>query len=164
MPLHVPTLTDREIQVLEDWITAGAPNGSFQDRGDGPSPPRTRSFEADVRPIFGVEEELNRVNGVCRPAQGQCAHCIYCHYAGTPNPPNLSDPFGPDGIVNVTAYLRSDMKRVAPGDPEGSLLIHKVRPNQSVDEFGPRMPYSYAVLTPDQVDLVRQWITEGARP
>jgi hypothetical protein len=168
MPLQVPPLTGEEVELLEDWVFAGAPNGGFMDRGDRLQPqqraPRMRSFADDVRPIFGVEEGLNQVNGVCRPGQdGVCARCVYCHYDGTPNPPNLSDPFGIDGVVDVTSALRPDMKRVAPGDPDASLLIQKIRPGTS-SEFGARMPYSFPQLTPDQVSLVSQWIEDGARP
>jgi hypothetical protein len=167
MPLQVPPLGTDEISLLEDWVAAGAVNGAFMDRGDRLTPqvrpPQERSFAADIRPIFGEEAELNHINGVCQPSQRVCARCVYCHYEGTPNPPNLSDPFGPDGIVGVTSSLRPDLKRVAPGDPEKSLLIHKVRPNPGT-EYGARMPYSYPVLTRDQVELVRQWIEDGAHP
>ncbi len=167
MPLQVPPLNELEVQLLEDWVFAGAPNGEFMDRGDRLEPqqrlPQLRSFAADVRPLFGVEEGLNQVNGVCRPGQdGICARCVYCHYEGTPNPPNLSDPFGPDGVVGITSVLRPDMKRVEPGDPEASLLIHKIR--SSVEqEYGARMPYSFPRLSEDQVALVSQWIEDGAR-
>jgi hypothetical protein len=89
---------------------------------------------------------------------------VYCHYEGTPNPPNLSDPFGPDGVVGVTSTLRPDLKRVAPGDPEQSLLIRKIRPGSSTVDYGSRMPYSFQPLSLDQVTLVRQWIQDGAHP
>jgi hypothetical protein len=168
MPLQVPPLTEEQIELLEDWVFAGAPNGGFMDRGDRRQPqlraPQMRSFADDVRPIFGVEEGLNQVNGVCRPGQdGVCARCVYCHYEGTPNPPNLSNPFGEDGIVNITSVLRPDMKRIQPGEPEASLLIHKIRSAAS-SEYGARMPYSFPSLTDEQVGLVTQWIQDGARP
>jgi len=167
MPLQVPPLTAEEISLLEDWVSAGAPNGDFTDRGDQLTPqqrgPQPRSFAADIRPIFGQEQELNQVNGVCRPGQ-VCARCVYCHYEGTPNPPNLSDPFGLDGVVGVTSTLRPDLKRVAPGDPEQSLLILKIRPDSSTIDYGARMPYSFQQLSPAQVTLVRQWIEDGAHP
>jgi hypothetical protein len=167
MPLQVPPLTPTEIALLEDWVSAGAPNGEFTDRGDRSTPqsaPQQRSFEADIRPIFGEEHELNQANGVCRPGQGVCARCVYCHYEGTPNPPNLSDPFGPDGVVGVTSTLRPDLKRIAPGDPEQSLLIRKIRPDASEGDYGATMPYSFQALSAVQVSLVRQWIEDGAHP
>jgi len=168
MPLQVPPLTADEIALLEDWVFARAPNGDFMDRGDRLTPqqraPQPRSFEADIRPIFGVEQELNQVNGVCRPGQGVCARCVYCHYDGTPNPPNLSDPFGPDGVVGVFSTLRPDLMRVAPGDPEQSLLIRKIRPDSSTTEYGARMPYSFQALSLAEVILVRKWISDGAHP
>jgi hypothetical protein len=167
MPLHVPVLSTEEVNLIEDWVSAGAPNGDFMDRGDRLNPeqrpPQMRNFAADVQPIFGIDEKVNEQHGVCLPNGGACAHCIYCHYQGTLNPPDLSDPFGPEGIVGVNAIIRPEMKRIAPGDPEGSLLIHKIRPDVP-EEYGPRMPYSYAVLSDEQVELVRQWILDGARP
>jgi len=168
MPLQVPPLTADEIALLEDWVFAGAVNGDFMDRGDRLEPqvrgPQPRSFSADIRPIFGDEQKLNQVNGVCRPGQGVCARCVYCHYEGTPNPPNLSDPFGPDGVVGVTSTLRPDLKRVAPGDPEQSLLIRKIRPDSSTEEYGAMMPFSFMALSLSQVEVVRQWILDGAHP
>jgi hypothetical protein len=168
MPLQVPPLTADEIALLEDWVAAGAGNGEFMDRGDRINPqlrgPQLRSFEADVRPIFGVEQELNHVNGICRPNQGVCARCVYCHYDGTPNPPNLSDPFGPDGIINVPSTTRPEFKRVVPGDPDKSLLILKVRPDTSATDYGAKMPYSFQPLSIAEVTLVRNWIADGAHP
>ena len=168
MPLQVPVLTDDEVYLLEDWVAAGAPNGPFTDLGDRRTPqqraPQMRSFAENIRPLFGVEADLNQANGVCQPGQGTCARCIYCHYEGTPNPPNLSDPFGPEGLVDVTAIIRPDMKRVLPGDPEASLLIHKIRYNETEDAYGASMPYSFAPLSATQVELVRQWIDDGAHP
>jgi len=168
MPLQVRPLSDEDIYVLEDWVFAGAPNGPFMDRGDRLMPqartPQPRTFADDIQHLFGVEAELNQANGVCRPGQGICARCVYCHYEGTPNPPNLSDPFGPEGVVNVTSILRPDMLRVKPGDPDGSLLIRKIRPQEPGADYGARMPYSFSPLSPDQVELVKQWIADGAHP
>jgi hypothetical protein len=76
----------------------------------------------------------------------------------------LSDPFGPEGLVNVKAIYRADMVRVLPRNPDESLLILKVRANRPDSDIGAQMPYSYAALTPGQLDTVRQWILEGALP
>lgn len=135
MPLQIPPLTVDELATFETWVAQGATEADF----------------APVREIIGVETRI-------------AGKCIYCHYAGTPNPPNLSDPFGPEGIVNVKAIYRADMLRVLPGDPERSLLIQKVRLNVPDSEYGAQMPYSYNPLTTRQLDTVRQWILEGALP
>lgn len=136
MPLQIAPLTEDELGLFETWVEQGA-------RDDA-------SF-APVRAIIGDEA---RIGG----------KCIFCHYADTPNPPNLTDPFGPDGIVNVDADYRGDMVRVLPGDPERSLLIQKVRLNVANSEYGAPMPYSYSALTTRQLDTVQQWILEGALP
>lgn len=160
MPLQIPALSQAAVGLLEDWITAGAPKTNFADR-DGVA----RDFDRDIRrPIFGDEAELRARNGVCDLATGQCARCIYCHYAGTPNPPDLTDPFGPDGLVEVKAIYRADKVRVKRGSPADSFLIDKVSASRPASEYGAQMPYSYTALTSMQVDTVRQWIIEGARP
>ena len=135
MPLQIEPLTQEELATFETWVTQGARQEDF----------------APVAAIIGNEAQIG-------------GKCIFCHYADTPNPPNLSDPFGPEGIVNVKAIYRADMVRVLPGDPERSLLIQKVRLNVPDSEYGAQMPYSYTPLTTRQIDTVSQWILEGALP
>jgi len=160
MPLQIPALSQPQVNLLVDWITAMAPTGNFQDRDNV-----ARNFERDIRlPIFGDEADLRSRNGVCDLSTGQCARCIYCHYEGTPNPPDLTNPFGPDGLVEVKAIYRADKVRVRRGDPGASFLIDKVTRDRPDSDIGAQMPYSYTELTATQVDTVRQWILEGARP
>ncbi len=142
MPLAIPPLTEEEHASIERWVLAGAED--------------TEQFRTEVVPIFG---NTGRFEG--RLDNGKC---LRCHYEGTPNPPDLGDPFGPNGLVNVTALYRSDMVRVAPFDLEGSFLIAKVRAVEPTSEIGAPMPRSFPRLTGDQVDVVRQWIADGARP
>ena len=47
---------------------------------------------------------------------------------------------------------------VVPGDPNASGLVDKIEPNP---QFGSRMPQG-GQLTQNEIDLIRQWITEGA--
>lgn len=136
MPLQIAPLTPEEIAAFETWVAQGALNDA--------------SF-APVRQIIGDEA---RIGG----------KCIFCHYEGTPNPPNLTDPFGREGLVNVPAIYRADMVRVLPGDPERSLLIQKIRLDAPDSIYGAQMPYSYNPLTSREIEIVRQWILEGARP
>src|SRR3954453_18875945 len=51
-------------------------------------------------------------------------------------------------------------KVIVPGDPEASLLIHFVDGRRGENH---RMPKDGSRLTPDQITLLRRWITEGAR-
>lgn len=165
MPLLVPRLKPDQVHLIEDWVTAGAPDGSqvFATR-DGVM----RNFAIHVQPIFGEEDKLRQSNGVCNPAEGFCGRCVLCHYRGTPNPPDLTDPFGPNGLIfgtePIAAGYRSGINRVQPGDPENSLLIHKIRAEAPSSDYGPQMPYSFDPLSSTQLDLVRRWIAEGARP
>lgn len=142
MPLQVAPLSANELAVLEQWVTAGARNDEF--------------FESNVRPIFGSEES---------PRQYYGGKCIFCHYTGSPNPLDLTNPFDEEnGLVGVPAVYRGDMLRVQPGSPDDSLLILKVRAQRPESDIGAQMPYSFTELTASQVDIVRRWIAEGARP
>jgi hypothetical protein len=173
MPLIVPRLTPAQVALIEDWVSAGAPDATqvFLAR-DPVTCPTTRclprNFAVHVQPIFGEEEKLRSTNGVCNPTEGFCGRCVLCHYKDTPNPPDLTDPFGPNGLIfgtePIRASYRSGINRVEPGDPENSLLIHKIRAEEPSSDYGPQMPYSFDPLSPTQLDLVRRWIAEGARP
>jgi hypothetical protein len=174
MPLHVPKFTDDQVHLIEDWVTAGAPDASqvFLARDPRTCAANTRcamrNFSIHIQPLFGEEDKLRRSNGVCNPAEGFCGRCVLCHYKDTPNAPDLTDPFGPRGLlfqgVGIEASYRSGIKRVEPGDPEASLLVHKIRAKEPSSDYGPEMPYSFDPLSRTQVELVRRWITEGARP
>jgi hypothetical protein len=141
MPLQVEPLDEDQVDTLEAWVSNGAQNDA--------------TFASQVRPIFGDENDASSFFS---------GRCVFCHYEGTPNPPDLTNPFGPNGLVNVNARYRADMVRVKPGDPEESLLILKVRATSPDSDIGNQMPYSYNPLTATQLGIVRQWIAEGARP
>lgn len=147
MPAQIAPVTEQELAVLEQWVTDGAQPGPY--------------FEDNVRPIFG-REDIDRPGGSVLDFYG--GKCIFCHYSNSPNPLDLSDPFGPDGLVNVPASYRANTVRVVPGSPDDSLLILKVRAVRPDSDIGAQMPYSFNPLTTEQVDIVRQWIVEGARP
>jgi hypothetical protein len=142
MPMQVSALTPEEVGALEQWITNGALNDAF--------------YTNNVRPIFGAEDDAGLFFS---------GKCVFCHYPNSPNPGlDLTEPFGPNGLVNVDATYRGDIKRVQPGNPEESLLMLKVRAERPESDIGAQMPYSFDLLTAGQIDTVRQWIVEGARP
>ena len=143
MPFQPPRLTEPELTSLENWITAGAT--------------QSPQFLAEVLPIIGN-------NGRFAGAPRTDGKCLFCHYENAPNPPDLTDPFGPNGLINVPVKYRSGAVRVVPGNPVASFLMTKVAAETASSEYGAPMPRRYNRLTDSQVDRVRQWIEEGAKP
>src|SRR5690606_4155494 len=72
------------------------------------------SFIQDVAPIF----------------QGSCAF-PNCHGTQSPNPAGkpmvLTSASAYDAVVGVASFQLPAMPRIAPGNPEGSYLLHKLR-------------------------------------
>lgn len=139
--------------------------------------PAMRSFIADIQPIFGTKADLDRNlaadAGVCTPGDNKpCPRCIYCHYevSDTTPKPDLTDVFNPvTGLVNAPAKYRGNTMRVAPGSLENSLLIQKLHyelftTGFARSDYGAQMPYSFDPLSRTQIETVRQWILEGAKP
>jgi predicted CxxxxCH...CXXCH cytochrome family protein len=96
-------------------------------------------------------------------ATGWCAvqsiingNCLTCQ-AATPNPIGgldlETDPYA--ALVNVPSLYDGSM-RVAPNDPDGSLLVRKLE-----GDAGGIMPPTGA-LPDDRIQLVRDWIADGA--
>ena len=64
-------------------------------------------------------------------------------------------------LVNVTSLNEPAFKRVLPGDPNNSYIIHKLEGTQIV---GARMPFGGPFLDQATIDQVRAWIQAGAAP
>ncbi len=88
--------------------------------------------------------------------------CIACHYG-------VSPPMGLDleeadsyaMLVGIDSSEEPTIQRVAPLDPDNSYLIMKLEGTGSLAQMpadGP--PY----LDQAEIDVVRQWITDGALP
>ncbi len=58
-----------------------------------------------------------------------------------------------------TACADTEMLRVDPGNPDGSLLMNKVSAAEPI--CGDTMPIA-GMLDPDQIDRIREWIVDGA--
>jgi hypothetical protein len=72
-------------------------------------------------------------------------------------------------LVNVAPFnlnAKNDgLVRVKPGNPEESLLFHKVHGNNDhhhVGDYGNPMPLGLELLTVGQVEFIKQWIEAGA--
>ena len=60
-----------------------------------------------------------------------------------------------------TAFDESCGKRVLPGDPDSSYLINKLEGMNLSFNTG-QMPLLLPPLTPEEIDVIREWIADGA--
>lgn len=134
MPLQQPAFSDEEIADVEQWITDGANDDEF--------------FASNVAPLFGTEITLGSRSG----------RCTFCHYPGTPYYFNVLDVFdATTGMVGVDSRSVAGKKIVAPGEPEQSALLDRLR-----GEGAARMPLAPARVTASQAEVLRTWVAEGA--
>ncbi len=113
------------------------------DNGNGNSP----EFAADVQPIFTANCALSNCHAGSNPVEGM----------------NLGDGQAYANIVNVQSN-ESALLRVKPGEPDESYLVHKIQGTQgSVGGSGGQMPFGGPALTQTQINLIREWITNGAQ-
>lgn len=109
----------------------------------GPPPEEGLTLSGDVQPIFTANCAFSGCHGGANPVLGQ----------------NLSAGQAYGSIVNVTAQESPGLKRVLPGFPDSSYLVHKIQGTQST---GVRMPLGGPPLTDPQIATIRGWITAGA--
>ena len=88
--------------------------------------------------------------------------CTVCHVgAGAPQGLQLDDGNSFAMLVNIPSNQVPSLLRVEPGDPDNSYLIQKLEGTQAV---GGRMPQGGPFLEQQDIDVVRQWIIDGANP
>jgi hypothetical protein len=90
--------------------------------------------------------------------------CSGCHSGPTsgnlPSGMNLSSTASShNALVNVASLQVSSIDRVEPGDPGNSYLIQKLEGTAAV---GSRMPQGGPFLDQATIDMIRQWIADGA--
>jgi hypothetical protein len=112
------------------------------DTGGGP-PPLTAEFDSIQQNVF-------------------TPICTNCH-AGSNAPLGLQLEAGVSyaQLVGVPSVENPDLLRVAPGDPDASYLVHKI---EGRPDAGTRMPLNLPPLPQATIDVIRQWIVEGAQP
>ena len=90
--------------------------------------------------------------------------CIHCHTnLGTPPAGglNLLHDVAYDQLVNFSSTEIPSLKRVNPGNPNDSYLIHKMEGRAGI--VGSRMPFDGPpYLTDSQIQVVKRWIELGA--
>jgi hypothetical protein len=83
-----------------------------------------------------------------------------CHGgAGAQQGLRLDPGFAYGNLVNVASPRDPNQIRVIPGDPNDSFIIHKLEGTQTL---GDRMPQGGPYLPQSTIDVVRQWIADGA--
>jgi len=87
--------------------------------------------------------------------------CTACHIAATAPQGLRLDAANSYGLlVGVASSEQPGILRVDPGNPDASYLIQKLEGTAAV---GSRMPLNQAPLTQTQINVIRQWITDGAQ-
>lgn len=118
----------------------------------GPTPDLEPTFTSIQRNIFEQPDSAGR------PA------CTNCHTNVGRNPAgglNLLSSVAYDQLVNVPSLQRTDLRRVNPGNPDASYLVHKVDGRAGI--VGRRMPIGGPpFLTDGQILILRRWIELGA--
>ena len=85
-----------------------------------------------------------------------------CHGGAAPQLGlNLSAGQARATTVNVQSVENANLFRIAPGDPDNSYLVWKIEGRPEIS--GAQMPRGRAPLPQDQIDVIRQWITDGAQ-
>lgn len=113
-----------------------------------PDPPNDGpiSFSAHIQPIFTTN------CSVCHRPGG------IAHLRGIVL--ELTEGNSYLGLVNQPSIQQSDLTLVVPGDSNASLLFHKV--NSNSPPIGDRMPLLGPPLPRAAIDLIRDWIDQGA--
>ncbi len=98
--------------------------------------PKTYTFEQDIAPIVK-------------------AYCLNCHGTDTENPSDL--------YMDDFASLMKGGKHgvpVVPGKPMESAMYFKLLPDPA---FGKQMPRGRKKITPEAVQVIHDWIEQGAK-
>ena len=118
----------------------------------GPTPNLEPTFASIQREIFDTTD-----------ASGRQA-CTSCHTAAGRVPPaglNLTSGVSYAALVGVSSTERPGVLRVAPGDPDGSYIVHNLEGAPNI--VGSRMPRGTGpYLSSGQMLVIRRWIEQGA--
>ena len=88
--------------------------------------------------------------------------CTRCHAgAGAPEGLQLDAQHSYALLVGVPSAESPAVLRVKPGDPDSSDIVRKLEGAPGI--VGARMPYGGPYLSQSTIDVIRQWITDGAQ-
>jgi len=92
------------------------------------------------------------------------ANCTGCHTgAGAAGGLSLASGVAHSSIVDQNSGQVPTLKRVRPSRPDSSYLVHKIQGTQAtVGGSGSRMPLAAAPLSNATINIIRNWILQGA--
>lgn len=104
--------------------------------------------------VWAIKEQGPPVSYAKQIAPMMRAHCTSCH--------GLKDPAAGLDLSSWEGMKKGGQNgaTVLPGDLKGSSLLQRVLGHDGK----PRMPLGFAPLKADQVQVLEQWVKEGARP
>jgi hypothetical protein len=86
--------------------------------------------------------------------------CTACHAGGgAPQGLRLDAANAAALLIDVPSNEVPSLRRVAPGEPDASYLVRKLEGSAAV---GARMPLGGPYLDAATLDVIRQWIADGA--
>jgi hypothetical protein len=87
--------------------------------------------------------------------------CTKCHAgASAPEGLQLDESHSYALLVGVASAEQPNVERVDPGDPDSSYLIQKLEGAPTIS--GVQMPFGGPYLPQSTIDVIKQWITNGA--
>jgi hypothetical protein len=87
--------------------------------------------------------------------------CVRCHSgASAPQGLQLDESHSYALLVGVPSSEVPHLDRVKPSDPDSSYLVQKLEGASGI--VGARMPFGGPYLPRSTIDIIRQWITNGA--
>ncbi len=143
-------------------VGCGAGNGDGLDQ-DG-NPPGFSSASSGgggggflLPPVPGLQPTLDSIQ--TNVFSVDCA-VSGCHGGASAQRGLQLDPgFSYGNLVNVPSAQDPSQTRIVPGDPDHSLIVHKLEGTQTV---GDRMPQGGPYLPQSTIDRIREWIQNGA--
>jgi hypothetical protein len=137
-------------------ISSGAAIGAYDVTVTHPS-----GAKATGRRAFSVTAPAIELSTDVQPILSASCGFAGCHGGGSPTLGlNLSSGNTFASAVNVNSTEVPALKRVSPGSPSTSYLVHKIEGSQSV---GARMPLGSPPLSAADIQKIKDWITQGAK-
>jgi len=131
-------------------FTACAGNGEGLNANGQPATPGASAPEALTADFQSIQDN------VFTPI------CVRCHSgASAPEGLQLDAAHSYALLVGVPSGEVPDVERVKPGDPDSSYIVLKLEGAPGI--VGVQMPYGGPYLPQATIDVIRQWITNGAQ-